>query len=294
MKRVISVFLFCSMFFSLSVPTFATNWNQEAKEIKDWVQSANGESISVSFKISEDITLITEDFENGNALFKQLENGITTYTAFVDRQSSVIYTTEYENGKAVYTEGEPFAKQAISELPNAANSLTYLGAIEYRCIPISYTSEVTRLMHLQYQSEYDGYSTYDLYGEYKTVAALAGILCSLLNLPGAIAGNAVQWLLSGLGLVVGIGPLFIPKDTILQCTETTYHWRLQDDEDSNRYTMFSGTRYRITEPTAGETEYYDGYFYVPALFREEDIDFALEMFQLLYGTVNSVRVVDWE
>ena len=73
----------------------------------------------------------------------------------------------------------------------------------------------------------------------------------MCSIPGAIASQAVQWLIWGLGLTATVGPFVIPQDTILNCQKTSYHWRLQDDEDSNRYTMFTGDRYIITEKTAG-------------------------------------------
>ena len=176
----------------------------------------------------------------------------------------------------------------------AAPDYTYVGAIEYRCIPISYTSEVTRLMHLGYMSRYEPNAKYDMYGEYKNLATLAGIVTLIFSIPGAIASQAVQWLIWGLGLTATVGPFVIPQDTILNCQKTSYHWRLQDDEDSNRYTMFTGDRYIITEKTAGKTEYKDDFFYVPASYRNRDNDYALEMFRLLYGSMKSVRVSAWK
>lgn len=120
------------------------------------------------------------------------------------------------------------------------------------------------------------------------------IVTLIFSIPGAIASQAVQWLIWGLGLTATVGPFVIPQGTILNCQKTSYHWRLQDDEDSNRYTMFTGDRYIITEKTAGKTEYKDDFFYVPASYRNRDNDYALEMFRLLYGSMKSVRVSAWK
>ncbi len=289
MKRVISIILFFSISTSIIAPTFAVDTNLTTYK--------TNEKNVTELEISEDITLVAEDYENGDVVFKQIENGNVTDTVFVDRQMNKLTSIHMEQDKQIKTEQTFVPVKASYEEESAtlaAPDYTYVGAIEYRCIPISYTSEVTRLMHLGYMSRYEPNAKYDMYGEYKNLATLAGIVALMFSIPGAIASQAVQWLIWGLGLTATVGPFVIPQGTILNCQKTSYHWRLQDDEDSNRYTMFTGDRYIITEKTAGKTEYKDDFFYVPASYRNRDNDYALEMFRLLYGSMKSVRVSAWK
>ena len=286
MKRIVSLILVCSIFMAIVVPVSAVDTSLTTNK-------ADEKSVVTVFEISDDITLATEDYENGDTIIKQIEKGDVTTFIYIDRQACTMTSIDYDQGRKVKTEQMFYPVDKI-EAYAPARDYTYVGAIEYKCVPLAYVSEVTRLMHLGYLRYYDQYSTYDLYGEYKDFATIVGLACSLLNLPGAIAGSAVQWLLSALGISMTITPLLLPRNTVLQASETSYHWRLQDDNDGNRYTMFSGTRYIITEPTAGETVYQDRYFYVPAYYNRRDNDYALKMFGMLYGKVNSVRVNAWK
>lgn len=304
-NQIVSLMLVASMICSMGVTAFAASPKVEPTENYSVYEMPIAEAVhnqyeALSLKegtvnvsvISEDITLVTEDYENGNVVVKQIEKGKITDTIFVDRQTNTIKSIGVEQGEKVEIEQvyNPIEKQEAYKAPD----YTYVGAIEYRCIPISYTSEVTRLLHLGYMSKYEPNAKYDLYGEYKTLAFLVSVVCGIFNLPGAIASKAVQWVLGALGIAATFAPVVIPQNTILNCQKTSYHWRLQDDEDSSRYTMFTGDRYIITEDTAGKKEYVDDFFYVPASYRNRDNAYALKMFRLLYGDMKSVKVSAWK
>lgn len=77
MKRVISIILFFSIFTSITAPTFAVDTNLTTYK--------TNEKNVTELEISEDITLVAEDYENGDVVFKQIENGKVTDTVFVDR-----------------------------------------------------------------------------------------------------------------------------------------------------------------------------------------------------------------
>lgn len=280
-RRMISVVLSCCIVLPMVVPAFAT----------DAAGTVNANSTITEVEISESITLVTEDLENGDVIIKQVEHGEVTDTVYVNRQMNKMTSVYMESGERVET--EEIYYPAMESAQMLAQDYTYVGAIEYRCIPISYTSEVTRLMHLGYMSRYEPNAEYDMYGEYRTLAAVAGVVSLIFSIPGAVASQVVQWLVWGLGLAAAVGPYLIPKGTILNCQKTSYHWRLQDDEDSSRYTMFTGDRYIITEDTAGKKEYVDDFFYVPASYRNRDNAYALKMFRLLYGDMKSVKVSAW-
>ncbi len=292
LKKLISVFLTVTILLSISIPSFATaNTNQVDSRI---VYTENEGILVSTVKLTDNVTLKTEDYANGDALVTQYDGKKIVSIAYVNRNEQIITYTKYEDSNSISTEtiSSPSAKSIRSVA--AQSGLIQLGSIKYYYeSSATYPVKGTRLMNVQYTMRSDDYSTYDLYGEWKDLAFFTGIVTSLLNLPAAIAASVVGTFLTISGIVISTGSFVVPPGSKLYSSEITYDWYLQDDTSPNTATMVRGTKYTITHPGHEGEIYYDGRFYEPTQFKNRNNTLALDFYNYLYGYSYIVTIKQW-
>ena len=231
MKRLCCAFLSVSLAISMCFPVFSAS-----SEI------AENDSVSSTYTISDTVTLECEDFENGDVLISEFHSGELVHSVFINRDESTKTDTYFENGEIINQNTTTFTPLEWCSEPSVYASWFPVGQIKYNYYSYSGTLQGTHTASFKYISQYDATATYDLYGEYNSLASFVGLLTTLYSFTGAVASKVAAWFLSVLGISTGVAPFIIPRNSILTAEQSDLTWRATDTSNSDLYITVSGTK----------------------------------------------------
>ena len=233
-----------------------------------------------------------EDFQNGDSRISEIHDGEMVVSVYVNRNENTITEETYSDGNIVSRETTIVTPLTRSTFATPQITWTPAGNVVYNYYSYSGALKGTHTVEYKYRMFIDKTSNYDLYGEYKSLASLAGIISTLFGLGSGPASSAAKWLLNILG-ISSIATIFIPSNTILNAEQTDVTWSFMDTANSNTYCLVSGSKYYITDNDHhGETFYDSSGYFDPALFRQRDITFATTVHEYLYNS-NRIDIVRW-
>lgn len=279
-KKLVSAILVVAMTMSLIAPAMAAN-EEHTPEIVE----ANEIVLTQS---NDTIVLKAVDFENGDACFYLLKNGVIIYEAYVDRDAMAVVSSDYEIGSTTTTDYSSY----VAAIPALCDDLTIetnrtAGTITYEYYEQGYVMG-TRSVTLKYGEDTDSLKSYYPKGPFANIADLAAALSTVFSLAGGLAGDTAAWILSIVGLAtdsvdfVLSGPV---KATchIMAWTGTGYGEQGKIELQGNKYT------FQYNNKTHYE---YECNYYALSNYSSHNLTFANLFYTRIWGN-GDFKAIRW-
>lgn len=277
-KRILSIVLSISLIIAVCPVAFATESKGDNSETNEMV---------IESRSNYELTLKTEDLENGDSCFYMVENGEIIYSSYVDRNSNTITDIDEQSHEKTVRSFEPNIQNTIAR---SSSGYIYAGRITYDYYSQGYVMGQSYLDYY-YQSTYMYGSSYNISGTYKNLASLAAIIASLAALPAAIAAGVAGQVLTHLSIGLSVMNFLIPNYYV-EADEHKMSWKITTiSKDKTKYV--SGSKYTITHSGYGNETAYENDYYPVSSFSSHNMNLATLYCYYFFPGADSLEVVDW-